>query len=213
MARLVLIPGLGADRRMFGPLAEAGLEFEVLEHVPAQPGESLAAYAQRMAGQRNWDGIEVIGGVSLGGMLAHEIARHQQIPRTLLISSVKNAREFPFYFQLLRLFPLQRLISGTSIQRKAPRNPFPTSPEIKSELAAMRASASPEFIRWAVEATVHWRQKEYPPGYLHLHGTRDLMFPGILLGRRSKVRKGSHVMVMTHTGEIVRRVRTWLDEG
>ncbi|MEM0995614.1 MAG: alpha/beta hydrolase [Bacteroidota bacterium] len=209
--KIYLIPGLGADGRLFTGLREAGLEFEVLEFIPPHKGESLHDYAGRLAAPIDATQPFIIGGVSLGGILSVEVAFHKRPAQVLLISSVKNSREFPFYFKLNRYLRLHRLFSGKFFKRFAPRDPRRGMAPYKCEiLDQMRRDADPWFVQWAVDAVIHWRRKEAPTDTLHIHGTRDLMFPGLLLGERHKIRKGSHVMVLNREPEIMEILRAEL---
>lgn len=207
MARLILIPGLGGDFRMFQQLAETGLEFEVLEHIPAVGQESMQAYAQRMAALLPQNEDFQLGGVSLGGLISHEIALHLGLKRVLIISSVKNSREIPFYFKMMRWMKLHRLFSGEKVKEKGPRNPFPAPPEVKATNAQMRQDTDPHFVTWAMNAVVYWRRPPSNVEFVHIHGNRDLMFPGMFFRKRLKVRGGSHIMVQTHAPQISTLIR------
>lgn len=202
LPRTYLIPGLGADRRLFRGLEEAGMEFEVLEFIDPKPQESLAEYGARMAQRIDPNEPFLLGGVSLGGMISMEVAKHVQPEKLILISSVKTSREFPFYFRAFRYLPVQRAIPANWLRLLAPRNPFKMEAYKRKILLDMRREMDPRFIKWAINAAVQWRNAEVPDQIIHLHGTRDLMFPGILLGKRTKLPRGSHVMVLNRAEEV-----------
>ena len=205
--QLYLIPGMGADARLFSEIRKQGLDHQVIEFIPPKHQESLADYGRRMAAHVDTSKPHSIGGVSLGGMVAMEVAKHTQPHKIYLISSVKNQREFPFYFQLGRFLPIHRLFTQGMIRRMAPRNPFPMAGSHREILNAMREDMDPSFIKWALNATVHWRNQEVPRNLIHIHGTRDLMFPPPLIGDHIKVKKGSHVMVLDQAAQIVDIIR------
>jgi pimeloyl-ACP methyl ester carboxylesterase len=202
--RIYLIPGLGGDGRLFTGLREEGLDFEVLEFIEPIKGESIGEYAARLARPIDPNEPFIVGGVSLGGIISVEVARQLQPEKVVLISSVKNSREFPFYFQMFRYLPVHRIFSGKFYKKYAPRDSRKGIPDYKYQLLdAMREEADPWFVEWAVDAVVRWRQPESPQNLVHIHGTRDLMFPGILLGKRHKVPKGRHVMVLAQSDEVM----------
>jgi pimeloyl-ACP methyl ester carboxylesterase len=212
--KIYLIPGLGGDGRLFTGLKEEGLEFEVLEFIDPIPGESIHEYAGRLS-----QGIDpgepfVVGGVSLGGIISLEVARHTRPERVLLISSVKSSRELPLYFKMFRYLPVHRAISGEFYKKYAPRDSRKGIPEYKFKiLNDMRMEADPRFVEWAVNAVVHWKRREVPENVIHIHGTRDLMFPGLFLGPRHKVPGGRHVMVLAQADEVTLLVRELLQGG
>lgn len=203
LPRTYLIPGLGADYRLYKGLEDAGMEFEVLEFMAPLKGETLAEYGKRMAERIDTSEPFLLGGVSLGGMISMEVAKHVRPARVILISSVRSAAEFPFYFKVFRFLPIQRALPARFLKVLAPRNPFGMDAGKRDILEAMRRDMDAEFVKWAINAAVHWRNREVPENLIRLHGTRDLMFPGILMGERRKLAKGSHVMVLNRAEEVL----------
>ncbi|MEM7036218.1 MAG: alpha/beta hydrolase [Bacteroidota bacterium] len=209
--KIYFVPGLGADRRLFMELRNEGLHFEVLEFIPHLKGESLRDYAHRLAAGIDASQPHILGGVSLGGMMATEIARITQPEKLILISTVKNSREFPFYLKTFRYLPLYRLVSGRFLVRHAPRERRKNLlPAHADALDGMREDADPEFVKWAIGAVLNWRRGGQPEHAVHIHGTKDRLFPGWHMGERVRIKGGSHVMVLTHAAEIVAKIRAHL---
>ncbi len=193
---IYFIPGLGADHRVFKRLKDHGLEFEVLEFIPAVPGEDLRQYALRMAEGIDHSQPYILGGMSLGGIISVEIAKVHDPSLLLMISSVPTSREFPFYLQTFRYLPVHRILPAKFIKALAPKS-RPKDPEVRELLKGQRQDADPAFVKWAVDAVVNWRNREVPEKLIRLHGTRDLLFPGVLCGPRTKVPKGTHTMILS----------------
>lgn len=193
---LYLIPGLGADARIFDGLKEQGLKFTVLEFIQPKKGESLKEYAHRLAEPIDLGQPYRLGGVSLGGMISTEIAELAPPEQLILISTLKSSKEFPFYLKLFRYIPLHKLMSGKMIKRLAPENPFKTKPEIRKVLRQMRQDADPQFVHWALNAAIQWRKPQPPQKYVHVHGSRDPLFPPLFIKDKVTIAKGAHVMVM-----------------
>ncbi len=212
MPTLYLIPGMGADARLFEGLQREGLAFQALDFIPAIPGESLKEYALRLG-----EGIDrsrpwIVGGVSLGGIMAGEIALAAGAESLVLISSVKNSTELPFYFKLAKWVPVYKLFSGGFLKRHGPKASHRglQAWQIKI-LRDLRTDADDAFISWAIDAIVRWRRRGQPAQTLHIHGTQDFMFPSLFLGERVVVPGGRHVMVVTHAREIAAEVKRFLD--
>ena len=207
---LYLIPGLGADYRVFAGLKDQGLDFQVLEFIEPKKKESLREYALRLAEGIDTSQPFMLGGMSLGGIMATEIAKVHRPEMMIMLSSVPSSREIPFYFRMFRYLPIQRLMSGKFMKAVTPRS-RPDDPAVKQSLRDQRIDADPAFIKWAVEAVVYWRNREIPDPMIRIHGTRDLMFPGILCGPRTKIPKGTHVMILANPGivyqELIRQLQ------
>jgi hypothetical protein len=207
---------MGADARLFEGLKREGLEFVPIDFIPALSGETLRDYALRLAAVIDRSQPFVVGGVSLGGLMAGEIATALGAEKLILISSLKHSGEMPPHFKLARWVPVNKLISGKWWREHGPRdNRRGLADWQKKILEDIRHDADPDFITWAMDAVLRWRKarRDVHPHLLHLHGTRDLMFPGIFLGPRIRFATGRHVMVVTHAGEIVREIRRFLEAG
>src|SRR5690349_4085773 len=103
---IYLIPGLGADSRLFGRIQwPEGYSVTSLRWIePADTDEPISEYARRMRGQLDSSTPFILIGVSLGGIMAIEIARYMKPEKIIIISSIKHRREKPFYFTLGNLF-------------------------------------------------------------------------------------------------------------
>ena len=89
------LPGLGADKRLFEKQLQAGLPITILEWKTPNKNESIQAYTERMAADIPQTDNLIIGGVSLGGIMAIEIAKIVKPKKVIIISSIKNRSELP----------------------------------------------------------------------------------------------------------------------
>src|SRR5688572_671154 len=97
---LVLFAGLGADARMFEGQREAFPDLYVPPWIDPRGRETLPEYAQRIAERTaaevgDAEGQLFVGGVSLGGMVALEAARHLRPRAVFLIASCRSWRPVP----------------------------------------------------------------------------------------------------------------------
>src|SRR5262245_12121006 len=98
---LILLPGIGTDARLFALQKMAFPQLVVPEWIEPRWNESLPDYAQRMAAEIDPGGPCYIGGVSFGGMIALEMTKHLPARACFLISTIRSARELPFWARLL----------------------------------------------------------------------------------------------------------------
>jgi pimeloyl-ACP methyl ester carboxylesterase len=85
--KIYLIPGLGADGRMYMPQLRVLDNAIVLEHRKPLKGETLSAYSRRLAGQVDTAAPFILVGTSLGGMIAVEMSRIIQPDKVILIAA------------------------------------------------------------------------------------------------------------------------------
>src|SRR5687767_16026240 len=93
---------MGADERMFHELRPHLPELVVPDWIPPRRGESLRAYARRMAEHLGRDRPCYVGGTSFGGFLALEMLPFLNAKGCLLIGAVRSPAEFPFWIRGLR---------------------------------------------------------------------------------------------------------------
>ena len=208
------ISGLGADFHAFDRIEI--LSFCVKHDLPwlePLPSEALNNYAKRMAEGIDLSRPFVLVGLSFGGIVAIEI--HQQFPalQVILISSITNRNELPWYFRFagsvgLHQSPILPLIKKWD---KAMYWFFGTrSARLRGYLKERMDQTTLTYLKWSLNAIVHWKQAEKPKGVIHLHGSKDKLFPIQYCCPDYIVQGGSHFMVVTHAREISRQFSVML---
>lgn len=208
-----LIPGLGADERVFQFLRLPGTA-HVLRWLPPQTSaEPLPHYADRLAGvvpagQACW-----LVGVSFGGVLALEIAGLRPLARVVLISSFAHPRELPW---------LARLARATGLYRLLPPQLLPRLPGLASWFFGVKTirdrqllnqilrDTDPYFTRWAIARLLQWSGR---PGTLaiRIHGTDDRLLPHGAVHSQYQL-LGGHLIIISRAAEIS-RILTALAQG
>ena len=95
------ISGLGGDKRLFSKLTlPANLEVEYLEYMPHEPDETLTHYAKRMAMDIDATSDFQLVGLSLGGLIASEIANFMSPKQVVLLSSIATGANVPWYLKM-----------------------------------------------------------------------------------------------------------------
>lgn len=104
-APLVLIPGLGADERLFYP-QQAAFPNSIAPHwLLPEKGETLESYARRWADDLRLQPGCALAGVSFGGMVALEMSRWVQAEAVFLIGSCRDPRSIPWGLRKAGLLP------------------------------------------------------------------------------------------------------------
>lgn len=205
--KVYFISGLAADSRVFKHIQlPGGYEAVHLEWIKATKNESLESYAGRLA--EKIDGSEkfLLIGLSMGGMIAAEIAKKYKPAATILISSVSTHKQFPFHFKLAYYLRLHRLLPGHFFKSASLiKRLFTTeTSENKKIIQQVIKESDPAFIRWALGAILQWKNEDIPDPVWHIHGSADEIFPVRLVNPTHIISKGNHLMVMERATEINR---------
>lgn len=199
---LILLAGMGADHRLFQAQSNAFPNVTTPAWIPPQPRESLPSYARRLAAEIDPGGPCFLGGCSLGGMLALEVARHLQARACLLISSIRSPDELPLRYRMLRPLagiatqPLRLLPWAARGVQATGRRWMSLQRQILFQQAA---DADGRFLAWAAWAVLQWTPQ--PPvnvPIIQIHGTRDRVLPHTLTRPEVLVPGGGHVLPVTH---------------
>jgi len=203
--KVYFICGLAADRRVFKHIVlPPSHEPVYLDWIRPEQHESLSNYALRMA--KNIDTNENFSliGLSMGGMIAIEIAKKFPPAFTLLISSIPSSEHLPKYYRVAGSFKLQQFIPISLIRRVAVlKRLFTTeTSEDKEMLKDMIRKSDPYFIRWAMNAVLSWENRNIPENLFQIHGGRDAILPGRYTAPTHTILTGGHLMIMNHASEI-----------
>ena len=214
--KIYLLPGLGADERMYEFQRTILPDAEFLPYTADWKGESITSYAQKML--RNIDVSQpyILIGTSLGGIIASEMAKISKPEKLILIATVKNRRELPAWIRSLKLVPVYKMLGGEFYKRL---NKFITidlfekkKSKIADLVADMACKTDPAFIEWAVDAVIRWENNDaYEGDFLHIHGTKDLLFPVENIKNYVSVEGGTHLVNMVKHREVNRLILNYLE--
>jgi pimeloyl-ACP methyl ester carboxylesterase len=102
---------VGASERIFSRLSPKQAEIVPLKWLRPERREDIHSYARRLAVQIDTSRPFWLLGVSFGGMVAIELSRFLAPDRIVLVSSVKNRAELPWYGRFLGTLGAQRLVA------------------------------------------------------------------------------------------------------
>jgi len=203
--KVYFISGLGADERVFKHIKlPPGHDIVHLKWIKPGENESLKSYALRLA--ENIDSSEKFSlvGLSLGGMIATEIANRVIPAHTILISSIPTSSDLPGYYKLAGKLGLHRIAPVGLVKRAAKfKRLFTTeTAEDKIMLRSMIVDADDAFVKWALNAVLTWDNKITPQNLIHLHGSSDEVLPKRYTTPTYTLRGAGHLMVMNRAKEI-----------
>jgi pimeloyl-ACP methyl ester carboxylesterase len=206
MENIYLIPGLGADERVFQYLTLPWKSVNIIHWIEPLPDESLRDYCIRLSEQIKTDPPPILMGVSFGGMVAVELNQIVKAEKVILISSAKNANALPGILQA---------IGKTGIIKWIPNALFKSSnwlvyylfdahsKQDKQLLKEIIKDTNPHFVKWALTAISGWNYTGISQNVISIHGKKDKLIP--LKSADYTIDSGGHFMIVNKS-EAVSRV-------
>jgi pimeloyl-ACP methyl ester carboxylesterase len=181
-----------------------GFEAQPLHWIDPKPLESLEQYALRLASAIDATKPFILLGLSMGGMMAAELAKHKKPLCTILISSVPVSKQLPLYYRVLGALQLHRIVPVSLFQHASLLKRVFTfeSKEDKNLLRAMVRRSDRKLIHWSMGAILRWRNTIPPSPLIHIHGSRDELIPLRYVRPTHVIPGGTHLMVLMKAREI-----------
>jgi pimeloyl-ACP methyl ester carboxylesterase len=197
---IYFMPGMAANSSIFKhiKLSEDEFEMHFLEWFIPEKGETLAKYALRMTQKITHDNIVLIG-VSFGGILVQEMARHINVRKLIVISSVKTMHELPRRMKIAKTTKLYKLIptslvNSIDVFRKYAPNDFTAKRlDLYKEYLSVRDTY---YLDWSIEQIINWNQEKALPNTIHIHGDNDRVFPIQYISDCIPIKGGTHIMII-----------------
>jgi pimeloyl-ACP methyl ester carboxylesterase len=180
-------------------------------------GDTMATYSRKFIPLVDTSKPFNIVANSMGGMMTMELVKHIHPEKIILVSSVKCREEMPWrlrqlqYANLHKLLPGKGFIAGVQYGSRFLKE-INQIPGVRDTVIQMAKNNPPDFLYWCVNAIVNWNgKKDYPKDIIHIHGTKDAMFPYRNIKNAVPVLNGTHNMLLTRKEEITALLLQHLD--
>lgn len=194
------MPGMAANALIFDNIKLPGNNFEVhyLKWIIPYKNETLESYALRIVEDIKHENPVLIG-VSFGGILVQEMAKHINAKKVIIISSVKSNKELPKrmliakYTGIYKILPT-RLVNNIEILAK-----YAFGKKVVKRLVLYEKYLSVRdkyYLDWAIRQIVNWEQSEADPKTIHIHGEKDPVFPIKHIKECTVIKGGTHIMII-----------------
>ena len=203
-ATTYFIGGIATDKQLYK---------HQLEHIPNSvylpfpendSDETMELYAQKFIPFIDTTKPFNLVGCSMGGIMTMELIKHIHPEKTIIISSVKCREEMPWrlrqlkYTNLHKLLPGQLFIKGIILGSRFIKEMNQVR-GLRELVISMAKNNKPDFLYWCVHAIVNWNgHSNYREDIIHIHGTKDKMFPINNLKNAIPIPKGSHNMLLSN---------------
>jgi pimeloyl-ACP methyl ester carboxylesterase len=214
---LYLIPGLGADQRLFGPQLELPVRARVLPWLKPERGEDLEGYATRMAGPIDVQVPFVLAGVSFGGVLAMEMARLLRPRALVLISSCRTPEAIPSWYRAawaMSSFCPPAMLKTMMLHSPLVWNAFePMTAEARRLLIEMLEQACPDLVAAGMAMLMRWRGTSIQGPVHQVHGEQDKLLPADRSRADLLIPGAGHLANFTHPASVNEYLMRIMDDG
>tara|TARA_B110000037_G_scaffold92552_1_gene109077 strand:- start:2789 stop:3421 length:633 start_codon:yes stop_codon:yes gene_type:complete len=196
------MPGLAANSKIFEytSLPEDLFELHYLAWIlPTSIDETIESYAKRMC-EFIQEKNPVLIGVSFGGILVQEMSKIIHVQKVIIISSIKNNSELPKRLQLAKVTKTYKLFPANHISNIESFISLVFSTMAQKRITQYRMFLSvrdPLYLNWAIHHVLHWNQTETLSNVIHIHGTKDEIFPIKNILNCIEIEDGSHIMILS----------------
>jgi pimeloyl-ACP methyl ester carboxylesterase len=201
---LYLFSGLGVDERAFQSLDLSRYDTVLVRWIKPAKNETIADYALRLCEQITGKNPILIG-ISFGGMIAVEAAKHVTATKVIILASAKTRSEIPVRYRLAGKIGLPQIVPAPWIKhpnRLTYRFFGASLPAEKTLLKQILDDTDPVFLKWALTAITGWKNDAVPENLTHIHGTRDRTLPFRRIVKPIPVKGGGHFMTISRANEI-----------
>lgn len=210
-----LIPGQGADKRLFNQL-EFDERFN-LQHIlysTPKKNSTMLSYAKKLSEQIDQTTPFILVGTSLGGMLATEMSSFLKPLQTIIISSAKHRGELPFKYRFQKQIPVYKIVPAVMVKLGAKLLQPLVEPDRNKEKATFKAmlnAKDPQFLSRTIRMIVNWERESTNANIVHIHGNKDNTIPIKNVDYNFLINGGSHMMTLTRGTEINKLILEILD--
>ncbi|WP_128331868.1 alpha/beta hydrolase [Apibacter sp. HY039] len=204
---IYLFSGLGADYRVFSQLDLSVLSDKIIHINWIHPlyKEKISDYALRIIQSQITDDSCIFIGVSFGGIMAIEVAKHKKPLKIILLSTIKTKNELPFYYRWFGNLKIQNLIPDMYFL-KAHSLLFYffgiTEKKDKIIMSQILNDTDIKFTRWAIDQVIGWDNKNIPDNLVHIHGSKDKIFPARYIKVDHMITNQGHFMILSDSTSI-----------
>jgi pimeloyl-ACP methyl ester carboxylesterase len=204
MKHIYCISGFGADEKVFSKLNFEDTEVHFIAWINPLKNETIEDYAKRIGEQIQYDN-PILLGLSFGGMMCIEIAKIISAVKVIIISSIKSFHEMPTWMRLAGKLKLDKIFPLKTFKLIEPIENYNLGIENADELELVRAyrkTAGQHYINWTTHQILNWKNKWQPEYVIHIHGSKDHIFPIKNIKANYIIEDGGHFMIMNRSQKV-----------
>lgn len=205
---LIFLPGLGGNERMFFRQMPDFPDAQALNFMPHQGREDLASYCARWAQSGDFPQGSLLVGVSMGGFMALELAKHLNSPAVILVASCRRFFWPHLRYRMLEPFAqwvpdqFRQSISAWTARHLMKRLENGWDASVEENFLDMLEEKNHAFFRWSAHAAAVYiaqRRWDLPSSQIfQIHGSKDHVISYQADELDQLIEGGGHLINMTH---------------
>ncbi len=210
-----LIPGMGADQRIYQNFNLRYGKVHYLNWVDAQDSKDMKDFAKIIANRITTEN-NVIVGSSMGGMMSVELSRIVNPLATVLISAPTGIHQFPRILKAAKQSKIHKVVTPKTIPyfyKLADTFMGFKNPQQRQMFYEMMSGLGPKFIHFSVNAVLEWDNQEEPSGkYLQIIGSKDVLFDYRKMKNPVVLENGGHFSAFDRAEEVSNIINNFVEK-
>jgi len=211
-----LMPGMSANSLIFEKIEfPSNFALHYLEWIDPRKDESLEEYAKRFS-KLLIHKDPILIGVSFGGVLIQEISKIIKYKKLIIISSIKCNNELPPHLKFGKITKSYKLLPLKWINDFESLISFVLGPKIKQRMELYRKYLSKRdenYLSWSIRELIEWKQNKPLDNIIHIHGSKDVIFPTNLLSDYIELPGGDHAMILKRAEWINKKIPQLIEDN
>jgi pimeloyl-ACP methyl ester carboxylesterase len=200
--RIIFFSGLGTGAELLEPQMNLPARVEVAPWIDPLPNESLAGYTQRVLQRLDLTPPIYFAGVSMGGMMAIEAAKHAPAKGVFVIAAAASYHPLPWHLRfvgrLLPTLPLWVLKLALWLSPLGLRYIGRFDRRQRALILRVLKNINYRAYRWGANAMMSWTAPSIDSPIYHIHGNEDWTFLSERVRPDRTVPGGGHLLNITH---------------
>lgn len=205
---------MGANKKVFERLNLDEYNLIFIDWLIPNKNEDIDNYAKRLAKNIDISKPVILIGMSLGGIMVQEISKLIDVDKIVIISSIKNREELPILYKLSSTLSLHKLIPSIFFHNTKFLSKVLFGKNSKSIIKTMEryfTMRDIRYSRWAMDIVVNWTGSTFSDNLLHIHGTKDTVFPSKYINNATFVENGTHLMIFNKANIVNNHILNFLN--
>jgi pimeloyl-ACP methyl ester carboxylesterase len=212
--RTIFFSGMGGDERAFQYLQLGDVERMYINWIEPHDEETLHDYALRLVADVDIKPDDVLIGLSMGGMVAQEVAAAYPVSKVILVSSLRSGETLQPLFTAAQKLKLMKLVQKDLLKStivKGAKIFLPLNDKRLKVIVDMLDCFSGHYYKWAMNAVLQWQGADAQCPVYHVHGSKDELFPIAQVKDAEVIKGGSHLMIVTRPKEVSQVLQKFLE--